>query len=116
MTTLTDFLLARIAKRIQVTDSCWLWTGSLNRNGYGRVMHPDSQNTITACAAAVEECPSGHPYSGENLYVSPAGDRRCRECHRAAQAARRASNPDAARAAARRHDQAYRDRKRASAA
>ena len=27
-------------------------------------------------------CPKGHPYSGENLYVAPAGDRMCRECRR----------------------------------
>lgn len=27
-------------------------------------------------------CPSGHPYSPENTYVSPAGGRQCRECRR----------------------------------
>lgn len=27
-------------------------------------------------------CPKGHEYTSENTYVSPAGDRRCRECHR----------------------------------
>ena len=27
-------------------------------------------------------CPHGHPYWGENLYVSPRGDRRCRTCAR----------------------------------
>ena len=27
-------------------------------------------------------CPSGHPYSGDNLYVSPKGTRFCRECAR----------------------------------
>lgn len=25
-------------------------------------------------------CPAGHPYSGDNLYTSPQGHRRCREC------------------------------------
>jgi hypothetical protein len=25
-------------------------------------------------------CPRGHEYAGENLYVSPRGDRRCRVC------------------------------------
>lgn len=30
------------------------------------------------------ECPQGHPYAGENLYVSPNGERHCRECRRAA--------------------------------
>jgi hypothetical protein len=28
------------------------------------------------------ECPKGHPYTGENLYVRPNGHRVCRECHR----------------------------------
>ena len=28
------------------------------------------------------ECPRGHPYEGENLYVCPKGHRRCRECAR----------------------------------
>lgn len=28
-------------------------------------------------------CPKGHPYSGENLYVAPQGDRHCRTCRRA---------------------------------
>jgi HNH endonuclease len=25
-------------------------------------------------------CPSGHPYSGDNLYVTPQGERKCRVC------------------------------------
>ena len=47
-TTLTEFLLARIASKIEVTETCWLWTGSLNRNGYGRVRHPDTQRDVVA--------------------------------------------------------------------
>ena|SRR3990167_6885578 len=27
-----------------------------------------------------EECPQGHLYSGYNLYISPSGQRVCREC------------------------------------
>lgn len=27
-------------------------------------------------------CPHGHPYEGDNLYISPKGDKRCRECAR----------------------------------
>jgi hypothetical protein len=30
------------------------------------------------------ECPQGHPYSGENLYVNPRGQRFCRICQREA--------------------------------
>lgn len=29
---------------------------------------------------AKTHCPQGHSYSGDNLYVSPKGDRRCRAC------------------------------------
>ena len=31
---------------------------------------------------AVTHCPQGHPYDDENLYLSPAGRRNCRECMR----------------------------------
>lgn len=39
--------------------------------------HPKTSHT---------HCPSNHPYEGENLYVSPRGERRCRECQREHQA------------------------------
>lgn len=32
-------------------------------------------------------CRNGHPYSGENLYVYPNGERGCRACNRQAQQA-----------------------------
>jgi hypothetical protein len=28
------------------------------------------------------ECPSGHPYAGENLYLAKSGRRSCKECNR----------------------------------
>jgi len=37
---------------------------------------------------AKTHCPQDHPYSGDNLYVTPAGKRTCRECQR--QSAKRA--------------------------
>ena len=33
-------------------------------------------------------CPSGHPYSGDNLRIGSTGDRRCRRCQRERDAAR----------------------------
>ena len=33
-------------------------------------------------------CPQGPPYAGANLYISPRGDRMCRECRRAVTRAR----------------------------
>jgi hypothetical protein len=31
---------------------------------------------------AKTHCPHGHPYSGDNLYIRPNGDRFCKKCHR----------------------------------
>ncbi len=40
--------------------------------------------TVTAANAAKTHCPQGHPLSGDNLYVPPAGGRYCRTCRAAA--------------------------------
>lgn len=56
-----------------------------------RVRHcvnPDHLEAVTQtennrrAAALKTHCPQGHPYEGNNLYVSPRGDRMCRECMR----------------------------------
>jgi hypothetical protein len=38
--------------------------------------------TTTARNASRTHCPQGHPYDERNTYISPKGDRRCRECQR----------------------------------
>lgn len=38
--------------------------------------------TVTARNASVTHCPSGHPYSGENLLVNNRGQRQCASCKR----------------------------------
>ena len=43
------------------------------------VTHAENSRRGTAL---ITHCPQGHPYSGENLYVNPQGERRCRECNR----------------------------------
>jgi hypothetical protein len=53
------------------------------------------ENTLrgkTAPAANIlkTECPKSHPLTGSNLYTSPDGRRRCRECRRGKDQARRA--------------------------
>lgn len=51
-----------------------------------------SHSTARVTAAAMSartHCPHGHPYEGGNLYVSPGGGRRCRECSRRADRIRR---------------------------
>lgn len=67
-------------------------------------------HTITAKSAAAVACPAGHPYEGDNLYVDPKGERRCRTCHRERQAARRMADPEGYRAAHRAHVAASRER------
>lgn len=109
-------------------SGCWLWLGSVNRDGYAcigrkhasvhRLMYearigpipegkqidhkcrvrscvnPSHMEPVTAlenwrrgASFSVENraktsCPSGHPYSGDNLYVNPNGRRECRACVR----------------------------------
>jgi hypothetical protein len=43
-------------------------------------------------------CPAGHPYSGDNLYVAPSGDRMCRTCRNASTRKRRALKREGQRA------------------
>jgi hypothetical protein len=38
--------------------------------------------TCRARGLAKTHCPAKHPYSGPNLYVTPTGERVCRECKR----------------------------------
>lgn len=49
----------------------------------GRMGAPSRRRALT-------HCPKGHPYEGANLRVEKTGFRRCRTCHREAEAARRA--------------------------
>ncbi len=37
---------------------------------------------VAAANVAKEECPQGHPYSGENLRITGVGSRACRQCER----------------------------------
>ena len=49
------------------------------------VTHRENQlrgKSFVATNAAKTHCPKGHPYSGDNLYLSPRGDRECRTCQR----------------------------------
>lgn len=49
----------------------------------------------SALNAAKTHCPKGHGYEGRNLYVSPAGKRKCRTCDREMKRAIRSSRPTA---------------------
>lgn len=105
-------------------SGCWLWTGNISPNGYGRYgsryahrlvfealvgpiaegLDLDHLCRVRGCVnpahlepvsrsenlrrgdmdrqAAKTHCRAGHPYSGDNLYVSPRGSRGCRACMR----------------------------------
>lgn len=39
-------------------------------------------NGRSATNARKTHCPSGHKYAGSNLYMTPSGQRKCRECNR----------------------------------
>lgn len=39
-------------------------------------------------------CPHGHPFDGDNTYITPKGDRQCRECRREQSRKFRARNKD----------------------
>lgn len=39
-------------------------------------------------------CPQGHPYAGDNLYVQPDGNRKCRKCRAENLAAWQRNNPE----------------------
>jgi hypothetical protein len=71
-------------------------------------VNPDHMEAVThaenvrrgesgAYLKARTHCPQGHPYSGENLYVTPKGKRMCRSCNRLASRAYRARKRDEAR-------------------
>lgn len=68
--------------------------------------------TITAKAVAATYCPQGHPYSGDNLYVSPKGHRSCRQCARDRNARRRVEQPELIRQQNREADRRYRARRK----
>lgn len=50
--------------------------GTKSENMKDRVRHGRDIN------AAKTHCPQGHPYAGDNLYISPQGYRQCRACGR----------------------------------
>jgi len=52
------------------------WRESRRKSPYRALIGPrrPNQNVIKS------HCPKGHPYSGDNLYIDPKGNRRCRAC------------------------------------
>ena len=66
---------ARFLAKVTKTETCWLWTGGMGREGYGRFK------------TGGRMCPQGHEYNEANTYLTPAGRRDCRACR--AEAGRR---------------------------
>jgi hypothetical protein len=62
-------------------EACWPWTGTFNRDGYGRVETTALQRRPMA-HKEVWELRHGHERTPDNTYVSPNGRRECRICHR----------------------------------
>ena len=55
-----------------------LYWGTPSSNTLDSVKH----GTHNTAGREKTHCPQGHEYSGANLYITPKGDKRCRECHR----------------------------------
>ena len=41
-----------------------------------------NQENKRRATLAKTHCPHGHPYSGDNLYITPLGHRSCKKCNR----------------------------------
>lgn len=61
------------------------WRETGGRSSYRALVGPKRPNQNVGKT----HCPKGHPYDGENLYIDPKGNRRCRACKKA-----RRSNSD----------------------
>lgn len=132
----------RFFEKVDKSDSCWVWTGAVNRAGYGRfcvdgvnkLAHRVSweiehgvltggQHVLHKCdnppcvnpkhlflgtnrdnvtdkmekgrhhGLLKTHCPKGHPYSGENLWVSKRKGRTCLICAAERSKKSRAANP-----------------------
>ena len=57
-----------------------------------------SDRVLSAINARKTRCPQGHPYAGDNLYITPQGARHCRACKRVNQARYMERRRDAGRA------------------
>lgn len=78
MLTLKQKLFAH--RRIDSITGCWLWTGYLNRGGYGQITHENKVQRIHRLAyeefvGPIEylilhkkECPNKHCFNPEHLY------------------------------------------------
>lgn len=87
------------------TNLAW---GTHVENNRDRVRHG------THHLASKTHCPQGHPYSGDNLYISPGdGSRVCRQCARERQIAARELLAAKAREAYRANPEKFRERARA---
>jgi hypothetical protein len=51
----------------------------VNINHLEPVSHAEN---VRRYQALKETCPKGHPYSGENLYITSKGARACRQCRK----------------------------------
>lgn len=56
-----------------------LWLGTAADNAHDAV----AKGRLRSASAAKTHCPSGHPYTGDNVIFDRRGWRKCRECRRA---------------------------------
>lgn len=92
-----EAMIGPIPKGLQLDHLCRV-RNCVNPKHLEPVTHQENIRRGMAGAhwAAKTHCPQGHPYSGENLYVTPGEKRRrmCRECMRNRTATARAMRTD----------------------
>ena len=44
---MSKILLDRILKKVNKTDTCWLWNGKTQSDGYGEIWHPEKKKLAT---------------------------------------------------------------------
>lgn len=100
----TEGLKRRILSCVETTeDGCWVWTGSVNSAGYGRIWDPEEKKMVQ-CHRAMMDFPEGllvchrcdNPpcVNPDHLFVGTMSDN-IRDCVNKGRAARRGAKGEA---------------------
>lgn len=74
MSTLITLLSIRFWKKVHKTSSCWLWTGSVDKGGYGRIWSIQSNTRLRTHRYSWELHNGPIPEGAQVLHNCPDGD------------------------------------------